>query len=144
VKRKIALAVGLLLIAGDTVAQQPSPPRHKYQFQAAFTAEGMKNLQKQSATGFRAGVVKFFESVGGRLASWYLDYANSTAYGFVDYPDEIAAAAAQASVNAGGFARVTYRPVLSAEDADKAFAKSVAVRPPQMAGAAGPKEPIHE
>ena len=27
---------------------------------------------------------------------------------------------------------------------DKAFAKSVAVRPPQMAGAAGPKEPIHE
>jgi uncharacterized protein with GYD domain len=89
-------------------------------------------LQKQSATGFKAGVAKFFESVGGKLESWYFDYGDSTAYGFVDYPDEIAAATAQATVNAGGFARVTYRPVLSAEDADRALARSAATRPPQQ------------
>jgi uncharacterized protein with GYD domain len=136
-KRRVAFAVaslvlfsGLTLLQNDAVGQQA--PHHKYFLKAAFTADGMKNLQKQSATVFRAGVAKFFESVGGKLESWYFDYAESAAYAFVDYPDEIAAAAAQATVNAAGLARVTYRPVLSAEDADKALAKSAAVRPPQQ------------
>jgi uncharacterized protein with GYD domain len=139
-KRRIAaavtsltlLVVGLGVISGDAVGQQASADHHRYLIRAAFTVDGMKNLQKQSATGFKAGVAKFFESVGGKLESWYFDYGDSTAYGFVDYPDEIAAAAAQASVNAAGFARVTYRPVLSAEDTDKALAKSIVARPPQQ------------
>jgi uncharacterized protein with GYD domain len=106
-KRRIAaavtsltlLVVGLGVISGDAVGQQASADHHRYLIRAAFTVDGMKNLQKQSATGFKAGVVKFFESVGGKLESWYFDYGDSAAYGFVDYPDEIAAAAAQASVS---------------------------------------------
>lgn len=121
----------LTLMPGDAVGQQ-NAPAHKYFFRAAFTVDGMKNLQRQSPSAFKAGVAKFFASVGGKLESWYFDYAESTAYGFVEYPDEIAAATAQASVNAGGFARVIYRPVLSAEDADKAMARSMATRPPQQ------------
>jgi uncharacterized protein with GYD domain len=136
-KPRIALAAasfallfsGLTLLPEYAVGQQT---HHRYLFSAAFTIDGMKNLQKQSPTAFKAGVAKFFESVGGKLESWYFDYGESTAYGFVDYPDEMAAATAQASVNAAGFARVTYRPVLSAEDADKAFARSAATRPPQQ------------
>jgi uncharacterized protein with GYD domain len=139
-KRRIAFAVtsltllvaGLGVISGDAVGQQVPAADQRYLFRAAFTVDGMKNLQKQSATGFKTGVAKFFESVGGKLESWYFDYGDSTAYGFVNYPDEIAAAAAQSSVNAGGFARVNYRRVLSAEDADKALAKSVGTRPPQQ------------
>jgi uncharacterized protein with GYD domain len=139
-KRRTAFAVaslvlllpGLALTPSDAVGQQTTAAPHRYFFSAAFTNDGIKNLQKQSATGFKAGVAKFFESVGGKLESWYFDYGESTAYGFVDYPDEIAAATAQATVNAAGFARVTYRPVLSAEDADRALAKSVATRPPQQ------------
>jgi uncharacterized protein with GYD domain len=122
----------LALLSADAAAQEAGAAHHRYLFQAAFTADGIKNLQKQTATGFKAGVAKFFGAVGGKLESWYYDYAENTAYGFVDYPDEVAAAAAQASVNAGGFAHVIYRPVLAAEDADKAFAKSMATRPPQQ------------
>jgi len=136
-KQHLTLGVGslVLLLAGlpgGSVAQQAATTHHRYLFSAAFTVDGIKNLQKQSATAFKAGVAKFFESAGGKLESWYFDYGTNTAYGFVDYPDEIAAATAQATVNAGGFAHVTYRPVLSAEDADKALAKSVAIRPPQQ------------
>jgi uncharacterized protein with GYD domain len=126
------LILGLAAAPGDAVGQQAATPHHRYLFRAAFTIDGVRNLQKQSATGFKAGVAKFFESAGGKLESWYFDYGETTAYGFVDYPDEIAAATAQASVNAGGFAHVTYRPVLSAEDTDKALSKSVAIRPPQQ------------
>jgi uncharacterized protein with GYD domain len=124
------LAPELGLVSGEAVGQQASVTDTS--FVRRSRVDGMQNLQKQSATGLKAGVAKFFESVGGKLESWYFDYGNSTAYGFLDYPDEIAAATAQASVNAGGFARVTYRPVLSAEDADRALATSAATRPPQQ------------
>jgi hypothetical protein len=134
-KRRIVHAAAILMLLSPFVlpvyASGQEQPR-KYHFQAAFTVDGIKNLQKQSATGFKAGVAKFFESVGGKLESWYYDYSDNTAYGFVEYPNEIAAATAQASVNAGGFAHVTYRPVISAEDADKALARSMATRPPQQ------------
>ncbi len=135
---RLALAVtslALVWLPGlftGAAAQQGGTGHHRYLFSAEFTSDGMKNLQKQTATGFRAGVAKFFESAGGKLESWYFDYANSTAFGFVDYPDEIAAATAQRTVNAAGLARVVYRPVLSAEDADNALARSTATRAPQQ------------
>ena len=134
-KRHIARAAAILIVLGPALLPSHASAQEqarKYLFQATFTIDGIKNLQKQSATGFKAGVAKFFESVGGKLESWYFDYTDNTAYGFVDYPNEIAAATAQASVNAGGFAHVTYRPVISAEDADKALARSMATRPPQQ------------
>lgn len=136
--RRLALAVTSLALVGlpglftNANAQQGGAAHHRYHFSAGFTSEGMKNLQKQTATGFRAGVAKFFELAGGKLESWYFDYTNSTAYGFVDYPDEISAATAQTTVNAAGLARVVYQPVLSAEEIDQALARSVATRPPQQ------------
>jgi len=133
-RRIVHAAVTLMLLSPAMLPDNASGQEQarKYLFVAAFTVDGIKNLQKQSATGFKAGVAKFFESVGGKLESWYYDYSDNTAYGFVDYPNEIAAATAQASVNAGGFAHVTYKPVISAEDADKALARSMATRPPQQ------------
>ena len=134
---RIAAAISLCVLTGlavtprDAVGEQSATAHHRYFFSATFSVDGLKNLQKQSATVFKAGVGKFFASAGGRLESWYFDYTEGVAYGFVEYPDEISAATAQASVNAAGFARVIYRPVLSAEDADKALAKSRSTRPPQ-------------
>ena len=96
------------------------------------TAEGLKNLQKQPPTALKAGVAKFVESVGGKLEFWYFDYGAATAYSVIDYPDEVAAATAQLSTNAAGFARVTIRPLLTAEEMDKAVAKWPPVRVPQQ------------
>jgi len=45
--------------------------------------------------------------------------------------DEVAAATAQLSTNAAGFARVTIRPLLTAEELDKAVANWPPVRVPQ-------------
>jgi hypothetical protein len=63
---------------------------------------------------------------------WYFDYGAATAYSVIDYPDEVAAATAQLSSNAAGYARVTIRPLLTAEEMDKAVAKWPPVRPPQQ------------
>ena len=59
------------------------------------------------------------------------DYGAATAYSVIDYPDEVAAATAQLSTNAAGFARVTIRPLL-AEEMDQAVAKWPPVRVPQQ------------
>jgi uncharacterized protein with GYD domain len=126
------LLPGLAVLTGDALGQQATAPHHKYFFRAVYTAEGMKDLQKRSATVLAAGVAKFDASAGCKLETWYFDYTESANYGFVDCPDEIAMATISATANAAGFVRVTFRSVLSPEDMDKALAKSLATRPPQQ------------
>jgi hypothetical protein len=53
-------------------------------------------------------------------------------YSIVDFPDETTAATAQLAPNAGGFARVRFAPVLSADEMDKALAKVATIRVPQQ------------
>ena len=126
------LFLGLALAPGEAVGQQAGATPHRYLVRAALTAEGLKNLQKQPPSVLKAGVAKFVESVGGKLEFWFFDYGASTAYSVIEYPDEIAAATAQLSTNAAGFAHVTIRPLLSAEEMDKAVAKAPPVRVPQQ------------
>src|SRR6516165_8875752 len=128
----LLLLLGLVLPAGEAVGQQAGPTLHRYLVRAVLTADGLKNLQKQPTTALKAGVVKFVESVGDKLEFWYFDYGAATAYSVIDYPDEVAAATAQLSSNAAGYARVTIRPLLTAEEMDKAVAKWPPVRPPQQ------------
>jgi hypothetical protein len=52
----------------------------------------IKNLQKQPPTALKAGIAKFTVSVGGKLESWYFDFATSTGWAIIDYPDDVAAA----------------------------------------------------
>ena len=124
--------IGVAPPAGEAAAQPADANLHRYLVRAVLTAEGLKNPQKQPPTALKAGVAKFVESVGGKLEFWFFDYGAATAYSVIDYPDEIAAATAQLSTNAAGFARVTIRPLLSAEEMDKAVAKMPPVRVPQQ------------
>jgi len=124
--------IGLALISGNAIAQQTAPTMHKYLSRAVLTPEGIKNLQKQPPTALKAGIAKFTASLGGKLESWYFDFATATGWAVIDYPDDVAAATAQMTVNAAGFARVTLTPLLTAEEADKAVAKAGGTRPPQQ------------
>ena len=125
-------ALGLSYLPSSAIAQQAGPTMHKYLSRAVLTPEGIKNLQKQPPTALKAGIAKFTASVGGKLETWYFDFATATGWAIIDYPDEVAAATAQMTVNAAGFARVTLTPLLTAEDADKAVAKAGGTRPPQQ------------
>jgi uncharacterized protein with GYD domain len=123
-------ALGPAFLSSNAIGQQAGPTMHKYLSRAVMTPEGIKNLQKQPPTALKAGIAKFTESVGGKLESWYFDFATSTGWAIIDYPDDIGAAAAAMTINAAGFARVTLTPLITAEEADKALAKTT--RPPQQ------------
>jgi uncharacterized protein with GYD domain len=123
--------VAFTLLPGSTLGQQAAPTLHRYLSRAVFTEEGVKNLQKQPPTALKAGIVKYVESLGGKLESWYFDFGTSTGWAIIEYPDEIAATAGALTVNAAGYARVTLMPLLTAEEADKAVAKAAPALPPQ-------------
>jgi hypothetical protein len=59
------LLAAIALVASPALGQQGERTHHRYFVSAELTIEGMKNLQKQSATGLRAGVVRG----GGRMQS---------------------------------------------------------------------------
>jgi uncharacterized protein with GYD domain len=127
----LLLTLGIALPGEQAIAQPAGPGLHRYLVRAVLTAEGLKNLRKQPPTALKAGVAKFVESVGGKLEFWFFDFGTTTAYSVIDYPDEIAAATAQLSTNSAGFAHVTIRPLLSAEEMDQAVAKLPPIRVPQ-------------
>jgi len=68
----LLLFLGLALPASEAIAQQTGSTLHRYLVRAVLTAEGIKNLQKQPPTALKAGVVKFVESVGGKLEFFFL------------------------------------------------------------------------
>ena len=127
----LLLPLGIVLPADHANGQPAGPGLHRYLVRAVLTAEGIKNLRKQPPSALKAGVAKFVESVGGKLEFWFFDFGNTTAYSVIDYPDEIAAATAQLSTNSAGFAHVTIRPLLSAQEMDQAVEKLPPIRVPQ-------------
>jgi hypothetical protein len=124
--------MGVALLPGNAIAQQSGTTMHKYIYRAVFTSEGLKDLQKRTASGLRANILKFTESVGCKQEFWYVDPLNSTAYGGVECPDDLAIATITTTVNAAPYARLTYWSVLTAEQMDQAAAKAANSRPPQQ------------
>jgi uncharacterized protein with GYD domain len=126
--RQVLIIAALCGVTATAYAQQST---HTYFFRAAFTVEGMKDLQNRSATALKAGLAKLNGSAGCKVESWYFLYGEGTAVGFVNCPDEIAAATLASAGNTFPYAHVTYQSVLSAEDADKALVKAKSLRPAQ-------------
>ena len=59
----------------------------KYLFQASYSAEGAKGLQKEGGTKRRAAVEQLIKSVGGKLEAFYFALGESDVFLLVDAPD---------------------------------------------------------
>jgi hypothetical protein len=128
-KQCIAFALlGVLSLPAVASAQQSS---HKFLYRAELTIEGVKDLQKRTAVGLRANIIKATESAGCKQEYWYFDPLTSVAFGGVDCQSEMAPAALVTAVNAAGFAKLSYWAVLTAEQMDGLLSKAPNVRAPQ-------------
>ena len=65
----------------------------KYLITASYTAEGMRGLQKDKASGRRNAVREACESIGGKLEAFYFAFGEDDVVTIVDLPDNIAASA---------------------------------------------------
>jgi uncharacterized protein with GYD domain len=102
----------------------------KYLFEASYTLDGIKGVQRAGGSSRRDAVAAVAESVGGRLESFYFAFGDRDAYVTVDLPDNESAAAVAVTVNAAGGATVKTIVLLTPEEVDAAAKRSVDYRPP--------------
>lgn len=102
----------------------------KYLARASYSADGVKGLMKDKASGRRAAVAKLVESAGGKLDVFYFAFGADDVVSIVDLPDNVSAAAFSLAVNAAGPAQLSLTPLMTVEDMDAAIAKHLNYRPP--------------
>ena len=102
----------------------------KYMVQASYTAEGLKNLQKDRAEGRTAALKAALQSVGGKLEAIYWSLGEYDAVVIAEVPDAASGAAISLAASASGLVRTRTTQLLTAEEVDNALAKAVKYRPP--------------
>jgi uncharacterized protein with GYD domain len=100
----------------------------KYLITASYSADGLKGLQKDKASGRRDAVRQACESVGGKLEAYYFAFGENDVISIVDLPDNVAASALSLAVSATGIVRTRTTTLLTVEEVDKSLAATVRFR----------------
>ena len=102
----------------------------KYLIEGTYTAEGLRGLQKDKASGRKQAVAKAFESLEGKIESFYYAFGEHDVVVIAEMPDAISAAALSLAASSTGLVRTTVTSLLSVEDTDRALAKRLTYRAP--------------
>lgn len=102
----------------------------KYLIEASYTAEGLKGLQRDRASGRRDAIAKAFEAAGGKLEAMYYCLGEHDVIVIGDMPDIADITALCVAVGASGLVRPKTTALLTVEEADRALAKSTTYRAP--------------
>ncbi len=102
----------------------------KYLIQASYSAEGVKGLQKDKASGRYEAVKRSVEGLGGKVEAFYWAFGEHDVVAIFEMPDNIKASALALTIAATGQVRGSTTPLLSAAEVDQALAQTVSYRPP--------------
>ena len=102
----------------------------KYLIAGSYSADGLKGLQRDKASGRRTAVTAAVEGAGGKLEGLYYALGEDDVYLIVDLPDNVSAAAFGIAVSAAGLVRTRTTALMTVEEVDEALAKSVNYRAP--------------
>jgi uncharacterized protein with GYD domain len=103
----------------------------KFLVQAAYTADGLRGLQKEKASGRQNAVRRTVEALGGKVESMYFSPGDYDAVLILDLPDMVTGTALAIAVSASGLVKTHTTPLLSVEEVDRALSMSVEYRPPR-------------
>jgi uncharacterized protein with GYD domain len=102
----------------------------KFMVQTSYTADGLKGLKKETASGRRASIEKAIRSVGGKMESFHFCLGDYDVVTIIDLPDHVTAAALGLTGSASGLVRTKTTALLTVEETDQALGKSIDYRPP--------------
>jgi uncharacterized protein with GYD domain len=102
----------------------------KFLIHSSYTVEGLKDLQKQTASGRKKSIAALLERAGGKLDAYYFCLGEDDAIVIADMPS--AEAMASVAIAVGGSSRVRTRTIqlLTVEETDRALKKSASYAPP--------------
>src|ERR1700722_13288786 len=87
----------------------------KFLIEASYTAEGLRGLAKDKASGRQAVVKEALASVGGKLDSVFFALGDTDVYNLCDCPDHVSVAALSLAVSASGMVRTKTIPLMTVE-----------------------------
>lgn len=102
----------------------------KYMVAASYTAEGLKGLQKDKASGRRQALQAAIEGVGGKVECAYYALGQDDVYIIADLPDNVTAAALGIAASATGLVHTRTVALMTVEEIDRAVEKTIAYRGP--------------
>lgn len=102
----------------------------KYLIHASYTAEGLKGLQKDKASGRKAAISAAIETLGGKLETLYFAFGDDDVIAILDMPDNVSASALSLAVSSSGLVRTKTVPLLTVEETDKALSKAISYKAP--------------
>ena len=99
----------------------------KYLIEGRYTSEGLKGLAREGSSRRRANIAKTIESAGGKLEAIYFAFGDADFYIILDVPDNVSAAALSVVANRSGFVTSKIIVLMSTEEMDQAFGKTVTI-----------------
>jgi uncharacterized protein with GYD domain len=102
----------------------------KYLISASYSAEGLRGLQKDKASGRRQALATAVEGAGGKVECLYFALGQEDVYAIVDMPDNASVAALAVAASATGLVHTRTTTLMTVEEVDQALAKSVNYRAP--------------
>jgi uncharacterized protein with GYD domain len=108
----------------------------KFLIEATYSAEGLRGLAKDKASGRQSVVKDALASLGGKLESVYFALGDADVYVLCECPDHVTAAALSLAVSASGLVHTKTIPLLTVEEADRALTMKPGYRVPGAAKSA--------
>jgi uncharacterized protein with GYD domain len=102
----------------------------KFLVEATYTADGLKGLVKDKASGRKAAIATAVKKLGGKLESIYFCLGDNDVVLIVDLPDYVSGAALSTAASAAGTSRTKTTQLLTVDEMDKALGKTVVYRAP--------------
>lgn len=102
----------------------------KYLVRGSYTAEGLRGLQEDKASGRRRVLKKAISGLKGKLEAFYYSFGDDDVVVLVDAPDNVSVAALSLAASSSGLVRVNTTPLLTVEEVDQALEMSTGYRPP--------------
>ena len=102
----------------------------KYLVQASYSAEGLRGLAKENASGRKAAVQSAVKAAKGKLEAMYFCFGEHDVMLIVDLPDNASAAAISLAAGASGMVRLSTTPLLTVDEVDQALALPSKYRAP--------------
>lgn len=102
----------------------------KFLIEATYTAEGLKGLLKDKASGRFAALTQAVQSLGGGVDAMHFALGQDDVVAILDLPDITAAAGLGAAISSSGLVRSRTMALLTVEEMDQALAKRPAYRAP--------------
>jgi uncharacterized protein with GYD domain len=104
--------------------------------EGSYTADGLRGLAKDKASGREAAVKTALDTLGGKLIGVYYALGEEDVFVICECPDHVSAAALALAASSSGLIKTKTIPLMTVAETDKALTMNTKYRAPGASRAA--------